>query len=226
MATTAPPASRTAAPFGGERIILHGVPWETYERLLTDYADRRVPRFNYDRGRLEIVVALSTEHEETNRTLAFMVGVVTAELTVDVRDVGGMTYHRAEIERGFEPDSSFYIQHEPQVRERRQIDLSIDPPPDLVIEIDVSRDSLPKLPLYATFGVPEVWRYDGERVRIHVLQAESYQESAVSRVLPPMTGEAINRFLGARRTLPSSAWVRLVQEWARRQGADLGQPSP
>jgi Uma2 family endonuclease len=205
-------------PFPEDRIVLYHVPWSTYERLLADYSGRRAPRFTYDRGTLEIVVVLSTEHEETNRTLAFLVGVATAELTVDVRDVGGMTYHRADIERGFEPDSSFYVQHEPHVRDRKQIDLSVDPPPDLVIEIDVSRDSLPKLPLYAAFGVPEVWRYDGERVSIHVLQVDGYEESSVSRVLPPLTGEAINRFLVARRTQLSSAWVRSVQEWARQQG--------
>ena len=220
MATTVerPPATVQVAP--ERRVVLRGVSWATYEALLADFVDCPAPRFAYDRGTLEIVVTLSTEHEETNRTLAFLVGIAAAELAIDMRNVGGMTFRRADIERGFEPDSGFYIQHEAHIRGRKQIDLAIDPPPDLVIEIDVTRDSLPKLPLYAGFGIPEVWRYDGERVVIQVLQADAYQESAVSRALPPLTGEAINRFLAESRTRPSSVWVRSVRDWARQQ--DVG----
>ncbi|MDP9356919.1 MAG: Uma2 family endonuclease, partial [Chloroflexota bacterium] len=104
-----------------QRILLRNVAWETYERLLADHLDSSAPRFAYDRGLLEIVRP-STEHETVNRTLALLVEVVAEELGIDVLNVGSMTFRRQDLQRGFEPGSSFYIQHESSVRGRTQID--------------------------------------------------------------------------------------------------------
>jgi Uma2 family endonuclease len=227
MATTLdrPPAATKVVP--DQRIVLRGVSWGTYRALLADFVDCQTPRFVFDRGTLEIVVTLSSGHEETKRTIEFLIDLVAGGLGIDVMRVGGMTFHRADIERGFEPDSCYYIQHLPEVRGREQIAPAIDPPPDLVIEIDVTRDSLPKLPLFAEFGIPEVWRHDGERVIIHVLQADGYQESAASQALPALTSETINRFLAEAQIQGSSEWMLSVLAWARQHRVpDQRLPSP
>lgn len=220
MATT----QQSTAP--EQRIVLYDVSWGTFEALLSNYTDNSVPRFAYDRGALEIV-SPSTTHEETNRTLAFFVRVVASETGVDYRDTGSMTFKRAELQRGFEPDSSFYIQHESQVAGTRQIDLSVDPPPDLVIEIDVANTSLNKLPIFAALGVPEVWRYEdaSDKVIILRLAGSTYRPSKMSEALPPVSDAVLTRFVRTSRTEKSSAWLRDVQSWLRGGRAAPAEPA-
>ena len=209
MATVANP-SRSL----DQRIVLRGIDWQTYERILTDQADASAPRLTYDRGELEIV-SPGTEHERENRRLQILVEDVAHELGIEVDNVGSMTYRREEFARGFEPNSSFYIEHEPLVRGKCEIDPHVDPPPDLVIEIEASRSAIPKLPIYAALGVPEVWRCDAERVVVLRLVGGDYEEVAASGALPVLTAEAINELLGASRTLSRVAWRTMVRDWAR-----------
>jgi len=204
--------SATAAP--DQRVVLGRVSWDTYLRLVADQGDRSVPRLTYDRGSLE-ALAPSTEHEKGNRALALVVEVVGAALGYDPLDVGGMTFQRCDIRRGFEADTAFYVQHARQVEGKKQIDANVDPPPDLVIEIEVRRSSLAKLPVYAAFGVPEVWRYDGVRVTIYRLDAGGYAERATSEVLPGLTDERLTRFVVGRQRTKRSDWLVAVQAWAR-----------
>lgn len=201
-----------------ERIVLPNVSWETYERLLTDDEGRRSPRLTYDQGVLEIV-SPSPPHEEDAQTLILLVELAAAAVGVPVKNLGSTTYRRRDLQRGFEADGSFYIQHEPQMRSRREIDLMTDPPPDLVIEVEVSRSLLDKLPMLAAFGVPEVWRGDGERVAILALSGGTYREAATSLALPCLTSAVLTRFLRESWTRPSPEWVGLVTDWARRQRA-------
>ena len=218
MATVAAVASPPEA-----RVTLHGVSWRTYESLLADFVDRSVPHFTYDRGVLEIV-SPGSEHERDNRTLAMLVEIVAAALSIPVDDVGSMTYKREDLQRGFEPDSSFYIQNEARVRGRVQIDPATDPPPDLVIEVDITSPSLDKFPIFAQMGVPEVWRCDQGRVSIHRLEAGSYLDSDSSGVLPPLTSNVITHLLAESRSLPRPNWFQAVSDWARAQGAAGSSP--
>ena len=126
-----------------------------------------------------------------------------------------MTFRREDLQRGVEPDSCFYIRHEALLRDRAQIEPMVDPPPDLVSEVDITSPSLDKFPIYAQMGVPEVWRYDGQRVAVHVLQAGAFREGAASEALPPMTGDLLTRFLTASRTHSRTAWLRTLRGWAR-----------
>jgi Uma2 family endonuclease len=199
-----------------ERFVLHHVSWETYEGLLEDHIDRGVPRFTYDRGELEILTP-SSEHEIDNRSLALLVELVAVELDIETLNVGSMTCNRRDLERGFEPDSGFYIQNEARVRGRSEVDLAVDPPPDVTIEIEISRSAIPKLPIYAAIGVPEVWPWDGERVTILVLRDGDYDERLVSAALPPITSEILMRFMNESRSMRRTAWVQRVREWAREQ---------
>lgn len=203
-----------ASPPAEQRIVLHNVAWDTYERLLADHLNSSAPRFTYDQGELEIL-SPSTEHEEDNRTLALLIEMVALELAIDVRNVGSMTFKRDDLLRGFEPDSSFYIQNEPRVRGRTQIDLLDDPPPDLLIEIEVSRQAIPRLPLYASIGVPELWRSNRDQVTILQLRQGLYSEVPTSSALPPLNSQILTKFLTESRSLRRTEWARQLRAWAR-----------
>lgn len=202
-------------------VVLPHVAWDTYERLLADDKGRRIPRMTYDQGVLELVTP-SMPLEEDAETIALLVQIVAANLGIPVRSAGSTTYRRKDLERGFEPDASFYIQNEERIRGQREVDLSIDPPPDLVLEMEMSRSALDKLALFASMGIPEVWRCDGHRVNIFVLDQHRYRESATSGVLPNLTSEVLTRFLDASRTMLSPEWFQVVTDWARERRAESG----
>jgi Uma2 family endonuclease len=200
----------------GERLILHNVSWATYEHLLSDFLDSSSPRFAYNQGTLEIMSRLA-EHEEANRSFNLLVELVAAMCKVTLRNLGSTTFKREEMERGFEADSSFHVQNVDSICGKTRIDLAIDPPPDLVIEIDITHFSLNKLSIYAAFGVPEVWRYDGERTVILLLEAGIYQEADASAALPMLSAGAVGRLLQESKTMERPDWISWVQDWARQQ---------
>lgn len=199
---------------GDQRIVLHNVSWETYERLLKERGESRVPRFAYDRGELEIM-SPSTEHESISYYVGLLVAVFAREGGFGLFGAGSTTYNREDADRGFEPDQSFYIRNADRVRGKPRIDLSVDPPPDLVVEIDITSPSLTKLPIYARLGVPEVWRYDGDSFSVLVLEGEEYVEAGESAVLPPLTGEALSYLIEQSRSLDIAAWLDEVVARAR-----------
>ncbi len=199
-----------------QRLLLKGISWETYERLLAEHKESAGPRFTYDNGLLEIMV-LSVEHEKPNRTLALLVEVLAEEFQIDLERVGSNTFKREDLRKGFEPDSAFYIQHAEAISGKKRIDLTQDPPPDLVIEIEVTSAALPRFPIFAAVGVPEVWYYDGNRVQIFTLEGERYTEIEHSVALPPLSSIVATRFLKASEEMKSTAWLRMVREWARTQ---------
>lgn len=207
-------ATVSSVPGAVRCVILEGISWETYERLLAEHNESSGTHFTYDQGRLEIMV-LSAEHEAIKHALETLVEVLAEELNIDVRGFGSTTFRHADVDRGFEPDACFYIQHESLVRGKRAISLATDPPPDLVIEIDMTSLSLNKLPLFATLGVPEVWRYDGMRVTVLTLIGTTYAEVATSAALPGVSGEILGHFVETNLQVKQTAWLRSVREWVR-----------
>ena len=196
------------------RVILHNTSWETYERLMKERGESRVPRFAYDRGELEIM-SPSTEHESIAYYIGLLVAVFAEEAGVDLYGAGSTTFDREDLERGFEPDACFYVRNAERVRGKPRIDLSLDPPPDLVIVVDIISPSFSKLPIYAQIGVPEVWRYDGERMTILVLEGSDYAETAESIVLPPVPSNVLTDFVEKSKSMKRTAWLEVVREWSR-----------
>ena len=197
-----------------QRVLLRNISWETYERLLDERGDSRVPRLAYDRGDLEIM-SPSSEHESVAYFVALLVAVLAEEMRVNAYGVGSTTYRRGDIGRGFEPDASFYIRNEERIRGKPGIDLSVYPPPDLVIEVDITSPSLDKFLIYARLGVHEVWRYDGERMTILVLEGSDYAETAESIILPPGTRNVLTDFVEKSTSMKRTAWLKEVREWSR-----------
>lgn len=196
-------------------VLLHNISWATYESLLKDHADVPSPHFTYDRGEL-LIMPLSSEHETFNDAFRLLVHVLAEELEIESRGFGSTTYKREDLQRGFEPDSCFYFQNEMQMRGKKRLDLTIDPPPDLIIEVDITHPSINRLPIFAAFGVPEVWRFDGEELEILRLAEGIYVKSETSVVLPLVDGETLAGFIKKSVSMMGRLeWLREVRAWAR-----------
>jgi Uma2 family endonuclease len=206
-------ASQSAESAG--RIVLEDVSWRTYESILHDYEGRSGVRLNYDRGVLEILSPISEEHELYNRLLSFLVETLAEAMGFEYRSSGAATFKRPDLQQSFEPDSCYYLQNEPRVRGNLHLDLTVDPPPDLAIEVDITHSSLDKLRLYAAMGVPELWRYDGQEVSIFWRKDESMVPMGTSRGFPSATAEALTRLMEQSKRLTRSAWNQSVRQWAR-----------
>jgi Uma2 family endonuclease len=199
-----------------QRILLDNITWETYESLLQAHCDRSVPRFTYDRGQLEIM-SPSIEHEERKDTVTLLVNTLAEEMGINTRSFGSATFRRADLQRGFEPDGCFYVQSVTRIQGRTELDLTVDPPPDLVIEIDLTSPSLPKFPIFAQLGVPEVWRADGIQMHIFCLEGGQYVAHAESSILIGITAEVITRFVRESYTLDRLTWLHRVRAWVQQR---------
>jgi Uma2 family endonuclease len=197
-----------------ERVLLQGVRWETYEQILADVEGRGL-RFTYDRGRLEIMT-VSPTHESWKQLVGRMLETVTLALGVPMRSGGGPTWKREDLAQGLEPDECYWVEHEEQVRHKTAIDLAVDPPPDLAIEVEVTRSALDRLHIYAGLGVSEVWRFDGERITVHLLRPDgSYALSTASEQFPWLPMAQFTEFLGRARETDETTWLNGLAAWAR-----------
>jgi Uma2 family endonuclease len=191
-------------------LTLRNITWQTYENLLADLDEQSGVHLTFDQGVLEIMT-LTPEHESINRYLSSLIDLLVDELGKDVHPVGSATFKRADVERGFEPDSSFYFSQATQMRGKKRIDLRVDPAPELVIEIDISHGSLDKLSIFAQFGISEIWRYDGANIHIYHLVDEAYEEHSQSRIFPKLTDDKIEKFLTNSQTMTRQE----LKQWLR-----------
>ena len=157
-------ASVTTSP--DEPFVRSGVSWAEYVAFCDSLGERRV-RVTYDRGEMEFMT-VSALHQGIKRIIALLLGVIIEELDIKIVGYGNLTMRREDIERGLEPVDCYWLTHAEQMRGRREIDFRTDPPPDLVVEIEISRTALNRLGIYAALGVPEVWRCDNQRLRVCV----------------------------------------------------------
>ncbi|HEV7226018.1 MAG TPA: Uma2 family endonuclease [Pirellulales bacterium] len=212
-------AERTCAE---QRIVMHGVSWRTYQSLLADRGERGSPRMSYDQGSLELM-SPSDEHERYKKRLGYMIVFWALENGIPLASLGSTTFLRKEQRRGLEPDECYYIQHESLVRGKLGIDLSVDPPPDLVVEVDVSSKSLRKLRLYAGLQIPEVWRFDREALTVHELHADGlYAVRPDSVQLPGFPTSETGQWISRAETMDEMSWLRSFQDWARQRGEQTG----
>lgn len=188
------------------RTLVDSVRWETYVALCDDRGSS-VPRLTYDRGLLELV-SPRKEHEMTKTLLGRLV-VAFAELTeIDILTLASTTFRRQDLDRGFEADESFYIKHAAAIRGKEEVDLAIDPPPDLVIEVQITSSAIRKLELFAAMGVPEVWRHDGETLQVFQLTGAEYEPSKNSAVLPGFPVTSAQSIVAQRRQRSEIALVK------------------
>jgi len=197
-----------------ERVVLHDLSWDLYDRLLGELGDSPSTRLTYDNGLLQIMV-ISAAHDAPNRTLASIVSIVAEETGTDLCNLGSTTMQRPDLLKGFEPDSCFYFRDAAYVRGRNEIDLLRDPAPELIIEVDVSSSSLNRFPIFAAVGVAEVWHYSRETVTIHTLHDGAYVIASNSRAFPLVTAEKLTELTNDSRQKVWPVWTRELREWVR-----------
>jgi Uma2 family endonuclease len=165
----------------GQTMVLRDVTWEEFERILEDLGEHRAARVAYDRGILEIMSPLP-EPESDKETISDLVKALLEEFDIEFLALGSTTFKNKVMAQGIEPDQCFYIQNEAKVRGKRRLDLAIDPPPDLALEIDLT--SRTHTGIYAKLGVPELWQFEKGRLQINVLQDGEYIDVTESRIFP------------------------------------------
>ncbi len=215
--TTLPNEIEIASPSGAEqRLLLRGVSWETYNRISRALEPHQPSvLLTYHHGALEIMVA-SYEHEKWKGIIGDIVKLIAGELEIDYVSSAQTTFQLEYKSGGFEGDDTFYFSYLEPLRKMNEIDLSKDPAPDLVIEIDISNPSINKLPLFADLGVNEVWRYHKGALKIYSLAAEGFVEAEVSAFLPGVRSQAITDLIVLSQSLPAYVWQRRVREYAQR----------
>ncbi len=226
ISPTAPslPASAPSADHD-QCVVIHGVSWQAYVGIGELLRDLPV-RMNYSRGVLEIMV-ISREHERLKSYIGRLVEMLTAELAIPMEPGGSLTMRREDQASGLEPDECYWIANEPRMRHGREFDPATDPPPDLAIEVEVSRTSVSRQSIYAALGVPEIWRWDGTTIQILVRGADGqYHGAAQSLALPFFPVTELVRFLNLRGTIDNTSLVRQFRAWVREQVAVGAFPKP
>lgn len=195
-----------------EKVILRDVSWETYQQLVQDQMGKREVRLSYDDGNLQIMVE-SIKHAKLAGILREIVSAVGDILELDFISAGSTTFRKEKGRKGFEPNDSYYFKNAALMRRKNKIDLAIDPPPELIIEVDVTSPSLPRFPIFAEIGVSEVWRYDGAEVKFYRLQKDGqYEEVEKSDCLPNVKSETVTELLEAGFEMSRREWRRLIKQ--------------
>jgi Uma2 family endonuclease len=178
---------------GENRVALRGIGWLSYQQILHALPDSRAARLTYDCGILEITMPLQT-HEFSLRLIERFIVALVMEMGMKIKTMGSTTMDREDLQRAAEPDCAYYIQSQSKVV-GKTIDFSQDPPPDLVVEVDINHTDINKNSLYASMGVPEFWRYNGQELKIYTLQEAQYVECDRSPTFPWMQKEYLYSFL-------------------------------
>ncbi|MEG3439147.1 Uma2 family endonuclease [Pannus brasiliensis CCIBt3594] len=204
-------------PAGG-RVFLTGIGWREFEEILEELGESRSSRLAYYQGTLEIIMPLP-EHEKVKVIIGNLLAILLDELSIDWEPYGSTTFKRQDMNAGIEPDDCFSIQNASRMIGKRRIDLAIDPPPDLAIEVDVT--SKTQLSAYEALGVPEIWRYENNRLKISILRDGQYLDSPISPTfLDFPVLESIERFLAIAFSEGTSSALRDFRRWIRERKQD------
>ena len=188
------------------RTVLEKVRWETFLEL-AEARTGSVPRMTFDQGVLELMTP-RRPHEGSGRLIGRIVETYSEVRGIEILSCGSTTFKRVDLDRAFEPDESYYIAHADLIRPKDEVDLQIDPPPDLVIEVEITRSAIAKLRLFAAMGVPEVWRHDGTRLTMLALDRAEYRPLDASLCLPGLTTAMIDSVLARRLERGETALIK------------------
>jgi Uma2 family endonuclease len=199
---------------GEKRVLFHGLNWQRYQQILQALGEHRSARLTYDEGTLEISMPLE-DHEYANALIGLFIRILVVEMGLKIKTMGSTTLEREDLDKGAEPDNAYYVKKQPLVA-GRNIDLSQDPPPDIVVEVDITHSDIDKFRLYAKMGVPEFWRFNGQVLQIYQFQEGQYAEVEVGPTFPTVPKTRLYEFLEQARKDEVEAELAL-REWVRSQ---------
>ncbi len=197
----------------GQQLLLEDISWRQFEGILEDLGEHRSARVSYSYGYLEIMVPLP-EHEKAKETISDTIKILLDHLNINYDALGSTTLKNERMNQGVEPDACFYIQNQAFVIGKNRLDMNLDPPPDLALEIDLtSRTSLEN---YQILSVPELWRYGKQGLQINILQDDKYIQSDFSSIFPGLPIiDLINRYVQQSQALGGSQAIRAFKQWVK-----------
>jgi Uma2 family endonuclease len=197
----------------GHQVLLKDISWQQFEAILDELEERRAARISYSNGVLEIMVPLP-EHEKAKEIIGDLVKILLEKLQIGFEPLGSTTFKNERMTQAVEADTCFYIQNYETVIGKNRIDLTVDPPPDLAIEIDIT--SRTQFDNYRLLGVPELWRYTQHGLQINLLQEGNYVKSNLSPNFPgiPII-ELINQAVKQNNSVGRSQAIREFKCWVR-----------
>ncbi|MBW4627019.1 MAG: Uma2 family endonuclease [Brasilonema octagenarum HA4186-MV1] len=204
----------TTPPIEGSHLVLYNVNWEMYEQLLEIFAQRPIPRMTYYQGTLELMTPLP-EHERYGWTFGRLIIILCEELGLEILGLKSTTWRSKPKAAGKEADECFYIQNEAVMRGRIKIDLTVDPPPDLALEIDITHSAIDKMAVYAELKVPEVWRFANGQLTIHILTEVGYIESETSLAFGSFPVKEFVQFIQLDSQKGENARMKEFRSWVR-----------
>jgi Uma2 family endonuclease len=197
----------------GQQLLLADVSWQQFENILIDLGEHRSARVSYSHGYLEIMVPLP-EHEKAKEIIGDVIKILLDRLNIDYDALGSTTLKSERMTQGVEPDACFYIQNQALVLGKSRLDINIDPPPDLAVEIDLT--SRTPLENYRLLGVLELWRYGKQGLQIEVLQDGKYIRSDSSPTFPDLPiVDLINRYVQQSQVVGSSQAIKAFKQWVQ-----------
>lgn len=199
---------------GENRMAFRSLDWSAFQQIRQLLAERTQARFTYDNGILEITMPLEG-HERFARLIELFIRILVVELGLKMKSMGSTTLARADLLKSAEPDNGYYIQNYNLVADH-EVDLAIDPPPDLVVEVDITHTNIQKNDLYASLDVPEFWRFNGREWRIFRLVNGQYEDCDRSPTFPLVSKADLYGFLQTAITDEVAAEIDFRQ-WVRSQ---------
>ncbi|HLG17454.1 MAG TPA: Uma2 family endonuclease [Blastocatellia bacterium] len=196
----------------GSTLVLQRIAWDEYEAALAAAGENTGFRLSYDQGTLQIMT-ISPEHESYTDLIQNLVRLCTLRLRIKLRSFGSATMKKIQAAKGSEPDCCFYVQGASLIGNRKHVDFAVDPPPDIVVEVDISHDSTSKFPIYAAFGVPEIWRYDGKALTIYHLRENEFVAASASLALPVLTTDVLTEFVNRTQDEDENSVLLAFEEW-------------
>ncbi len=192
------------------RMVLENVTWETFVSL----ADERrgsIPRMTFDNGLLEMM-SPKREHENIGRLIGRIIETYSEIKNIEIISVASVTVKRSDLSKAFEADESYFVTHAVQLLGKREMDFDADPPPDLVVEVEITSSAIQKMLLFAAMSVPEVWRHDGRNLQMFRLVDRAYHPIGSSIELPGLSATQINQILSDRDAVGET---KLIQRFRR-----------
>jgi len=206
-------AGRSTVPVPEQRIVLQGISWETYRKIQEEVGD--IPTLMaYNRGVLELM-SPGYHHEDYKMILHHVVLIVAEELGIPCKWMGSTTFNKEEARRGLEPDTCYMLTAEMAAAVRQLPKDATPPRPDLAIEIDMRRGGVNRAEIYASLGVPEVWRFDGKTLRIDRLRDDGTYEPAAASAFLPIDPAEVARWVLTDVPGDDIAWLRAFRAWVR-----------
>jgi Uma2 family endonuclease len=197
-----------------QHMVLHDVSWDLYKQLLREIGDRPI-RMTFDNGSLEMMSPLP-RHEKWGNRIGRMIEIISLELNLPIEPLGSTTFKSKRLKKGIEPDECYYVQNAEAVRGKDRFNLAVDPPPDLAVEVDITRRSIKREPIYRALGVRELWRFRNRQLSVLLLNSQkAYMPSTTSTAFPFLPMAIFESYLPRMEHEEQTAVLREFRDWVR-----------